>query len=39
MALLIEQLKIWQETGGERGGVTRSKGSEEDPIFISYFND
>ena len=28
MALLIEQLKIWQETGGGRGGVTRSKGTQ-----------
>ena len=28
LALLIEQLKTWQETGWERGGVTRSKGPQ-----------
>ena len=28
MALLIEQLRIWQETGRERGGVTRCKGTQ-----------
>ena len=27
MALMIAHVKIWQETGGERGGVTRSKGT------------
>ena len=27
-ALVIEQLKMWQETGWERGGVTRSKGPQ-----------
>ena len=28
LALLTGQLKIWQETGGERGGVTRSEGPQ-----------
>ena len=28
MALLTDQLKIWQETGWERGGVTHSEGPQ-----------